>query len=297
MKKPALSLATLLLSGASLASALDAPRLAELPQDVHFLDARGGIARGVRCATAEPGPAQRVRVAAETADFARLAGDFAAAPTTTIEVYWHVISNGVEGNLTDARIRRQIEVLDEAYLDTGFRFHLAGVDRTVNARWFVNCAGSAERRMKRALAVDPAHHLNVYSCRPGRGILGSARFPWSYPEWSPMHGVVLRDSSLPGGGAAPYDEGDTATHEIGHYLGLFHTFQGGCAEPGDGVDDTPSESSAAYGCPTGRDSCAGIGTDPIKNFMDYTDDACMRTFTASQVKRMRQLTALYRPSL
>ena len=78
---------------------------------------------------------------------------------------------------------------------------------------------------------------------------------------------------------------------------LLHTFQGGCDEPGDDVADTPPEASASYGCPIGRDSCPQAGADPITNFMDYSDDACMDGFTPLQNARMRALTATYRPSL
>jgi hypothetical protein len=112
------------------------------------------------------------------------------------------------------------------------------------------------------------------------------------------HAVVRRlrrfYASLPGGGfifdvdgtILDYSQGDTGTHEVRHWLGLFHTFEGGCAAlQNDFVSDTPAERIPAFFC-TPRDSCKGkLGLDPILNFMDYTDDSCMNQFTNGQAER------------
>ncbi len=281
------------------AVALAGPKPIVNPGDIHFLTADGTLVRGQRCAVVDPSQEEVDSVAREIAEFARSYSPD-APQAVTIPVRWHVVRKGTSvanGNIPDSMIADQIDVLNAAYAGTGFQFTLAGIDRTTNSTWYTGCYGSAERKMKNALAVDPANNLNIYSCKPKNGILGYAYFPNSYAESNKLHGVVLLDQSLPGGSAAPYNEGDTATHEVGHYLGLYHTFQGGCTGSGDSVTDTPAEASAAYGCPAGRDTCSGGGADPIENFMDYTDDYCMDTFSSGQQTRMHSMTSTYRPSI
>ncbi|WP_437732217.1 zinc metalloprotease [Sorangium sp. So ce1335] len=229
----------------------------------------------------------------------RVAAGFTAGTPVVIPVHVHVINKGtrlVDGNVTDEMIAKQIDVLNAAYASTRFSFELVSVNRRTNANWFLMGQNSrAERDAKNALRQGESNHLNLYTASPGGGLLGWATFPNAYAQSPKMDGVVVLYSSLPGGSAAPYNEGDTATHEVGHWLGLYHTFQGGCSDPGDYVADTAREKSAAYGCPTGRDSCrAATGVDPIKNYMDYTDDSCMDAFTAGQIDRMSAQWDSYR---
>lgn len=216
----------------------------------------------------------------------------------TIPVAFHVIACGADGNVPQSEIDAQIRELNRAYRGTGFSFVLSSVDRTDNCQWFKNLTGSGvEKTVKQTLAIDPAHHLNVYSADLGHNLLGWSYFPQSFPESSFMHGVVMHYGTLPGGPLAPYNLGGTLDHETGHYLGLFHTFENGCTDPGDYVDDTPFEASPAFGCPAGRNTCPQPGDDPIHDYMDYTDDACYSLFTAGQAARMQAITPVYRPSL
>jgi hypothetical protein len=254
----------------------------------------------VRCATRQLDDVEMARVDRDVSAAAKPPGGGGQPPVTggVVNVYFHVINQGSgvsNGDVPDMMIADQLSVLNAAYGPTGWSFNLVGTSRTTNATWFNSCDSSTvENQMKGALRQGTADDLNIYSCNPGGGLLGWATFPSSYASSPSSDGVVLLYSSLPGGSAVPYDLGDTATHEVGHWMGLYHTFQGGCSKRNDLVDDTAAEKSPAFGCPTGRDTCTGVGVDPITNFMDYTDDACMFQFTGGQDARMDSLFSTYR---
>lgn len=274
------------------------------PDGTHYVSQQAFVDSGMRCGTREDTALERS--AADAARGKPVGGDGGATSCGgggTINVYFHVINAGstpAQGNIPDTQIASQIDVLNQAYAGSGWSFALVSTDRTTNATWYTAGPGTtAEAQMKNALRIGSADDLNIYSSNPGGGLLGWATFPSSYAGNPKDDGVVVLFSSLPGGTAAPYNLGDTATHEVGHWMGLFHTFQGGCnrkeATGGDLAADTPAEKSPAYGCPTGRDSCTAIaGLDPIEDFMDYTDDACMFQFTTNQINRMSCQFQAYR---
>ncbi len=219
----------------------------------------------------------------------------APAPAgAAVPVWFHVITDGsAGGNISDNALAQQLSVLNETYVGTGFSFTHAGTTRTTNAAWYAMSA-TAEAQAKAALRKGGKGTLNIYLANPGNDYLGWATFPSSYASNPSADGVVILNQSVPGGSAAPYDLGITAVHEVGHWIGLYHTFQGGCAKTGDYVDDTPPEKSAAFGCPVGRDTCPATGVDPIHNFMDYSDDSCLDQFSAGQTARMKTMWSTYR---
>jgi hypothetical protein len=199
-------------------------------------------------------------------------------------------------------------VLNDAYAGrtargsarTPFVFQLASVDVTRSSRWYdwqlkSNGGESSDAiKAKKALHQGGWGDLNIYVAALGDGLLGYASFPQNGAL--ALDGLVLLNDSLPGGSAAPYNLGDTATHEIGHWLGLFHTFENGCSSPGDAVDDTPYQLDGEniFFCNESDDTCPQPGADPVHNFMSYGDDPCLDRFTTGQGERMVQSWLAYR---
>jgi hypothetical protein len=232
----------------------------------------------------------------------------------TIRTFVHVITKrDGSGAPTPQQIRQQMGVINKAYAGesalssapTRFRFKVVDTDYTRNNAWYDwNLTPDGEDEDAEAKAAKRALHrggksaLNVYIAGLGSGLLGYATFPW---EGGPkLDGLVILNESMPGGAAAPYNHGDTATHEIGHWLGLFHTFENGCTRPGDYIGDTPYQADGPNifycgGNPEfGADTCPQPGVDPVHNFMSYGDDACLNRFSPDQARRQELVWRLFR---
>lgn len=220
--------------------------------------------------------------------------------TINIPVYFHIVLPNAN-DVTNSQIQSQMNVLISDFNSrntnqlptdatnfvndatiTDINFTLAGTYRYNNntASWGTN------NSIKSAYPpITPQTHLNIWVCNIGGGILGYAQFPGGN---SLTDGVVLLHSSLPGGSAAPYNQGRTATHEVGHYLNLRHIWGDGRCKQDDFVADTPSSDGANYGCPSYPTiNCSSA--DMTMNYMDYTNDGCMYMFTDGQRNRMRAI--------
>lgn len=227
--------------------------------------------------------------------------DAAGTPVAggNIDVYVHVINNGTgiaNGDVPDSMIANQIAVLNDAFASQGWTFTLVHTDRTTNASWYTMGIGSSvETQAKTALRIGGSRALNIYTAAVVDGMVGWSSLPWNYAADPKDDGVVLLASALPGGAAAPYNLGDVAVHQVGHWMGLLHTFQGGCHGDGDYVSDTPAEAEPGFGFPIGRDSCPkDPGLDPIENYMDFSDDSGMNQFTAGQAARVNAAMSAWR---
>ncbi len=225
------------------------------------------------------------------------------ASTITVDVRVHAIArDDGTGAVTRTMVTKQISVLNQAYAghtsgqsaSTPFRFRLATFELTRNTDWYNWTQGDDDQPAKQALHQGGMDDLNLYIPQLSGGLLGYATFPQD--KAGVRDGVVVTGDSLPGGSAAPYNKGDTATHEVGHWLGLFHTFQNGCSAPGDFVNDTPFQNNGqnVFMCNESADTCHQPGRDPVHNFMSYGNDVCLDRFSVGQSSRMLTSWLAYR---
>ncbi|MCW2783574.1 MAG: metalloprotease [Marmoricola sp.] len=231
-----------------------------------------------------------------------------------VPVRIHVIhgTHRHDRNISRAMARRAFSTLragfagkqDPTMTPTGIDFELVKVDVHRNDRWFHAGPGShAAQQMKRRLHRGTARVLNIYLSNArseGGALLGYARFPWLARDYIHLDGITINVETLPGGTAHGYALGDTVIHETGHWLGLFHTFEGGCDGSGDYIADTAPEAEPSFQCQRTRDTCPtplpdgwvtgdpvpAAVPDPVTNFMDYSYDSCMNHFTPDQRTRM-----------
>ena len=241
----------------------------------------------------------------------------------TLPVVFHVIYTNATENISTAQILSQLQVLNEDFArlnpdtintpiafrpvaaNTGIQFCLATRDPQGNATTGIvrysypsgtNFTTSyVDGTVKPATVWNPEQYLNFWIVPLSGGILGYAQFPVSTLPGLPgsgsanTDGVVCLHTSIGRAPANPfsgtYNAGRTATHEVGHYLGLRHIWGDGGCSVDDFCGDTPASDAANYDCPTTHVSCGTV--DMVQNYMDYTDDACMNIFTADQRTRMR----------
>ncbi|KAJ9604568.1 alkylphosphocholine resistance protein lem3 [Cladophialophora chaetospira] len=266
----------------------------------------------------------------------------ALTPLFIVDTYMHIVADnssatqGSPGYVTDTMIQNQFEYLANAYTNASIGYRLAGVSRVTNDTWASNGDDIA---MKSSLRRGTYRSLNIYyqsllqagantpGVPPGSTLLGFCSLPTSgVTESTPVDqyivdGCNILSGTMPGGNMVNYNLGGTTAHEVGHWNGLLHTFNGNsCSNSdwGDYVADTPQEQTSTSGCPATKDSCpdSGVsstaytglasqgsnpygpqgfsGVDPIHNFMDYSNDECYQGFTAGQGARMLNVWDIYR---
>ncbi|KAF7595125.1 hypothetical protein BBP40_007092 [Aspergillus hancockii] len=247
----------------------------------------------------------------------------AAVIPIEIDTWFHIVSSEADAELvSDEMIISQLSYLQYAYRNATISYRLRGVTRSVNDTWALN---QDEMGMKDALHRGSYRTLNVYfhtnlqaspvagaratsdiasrqmvaSGQLSSSMLGFCTLPDPSMKVSSPRSVYIKDGcnilakTMPGGSLVHYNKGGTAIHEIGHWNGLLHTFEGESCSPdneGDYIADTPQQSKPTDGCPARKDSCPDLpGLDAIHNFMDYSSDECYESFTPDQVKRMRSM--------
>ncbi|KAI9883773.1 MAG: hypothetical protein M1823_004452 [Watsoniomyces obsoletus] len=225
-----------------------------------------------------------------------------------VDTWFHLVtSQQRNGSITPEMMDRQFAALQGSFFRHRITFRLLGRTNTINDNW---ATGTNDTFMKRSLRRGNYGTLNIYFLTSLQGgTLGRCNLPGSIST-SPtgsnplftQDGCIVSADTMPGGRLRPFNEGQTAVHETGHWLGLLHTFQGfSCSGPGDFIGDTPQQRTSTDGCPGAfgegpvKDSCPNqAGLDAVHNFMDYSDDSCYQSFTLQQEIRMYSMWDTFR---
>lgn len=235
-----------------------------------------------------------------------------------IGTYFHIITDSAgNGAVQNDQLSRQVDVLNRAYRVNAMNGTLWNYSLQATYRWTSDTAyngglcekDNAETKSRIAFFRNRTNSgqvtmaslvviiTSLKSCGGADGLsyLGYASFPWEADE---ADAVVIDSDTVPGGSLKAFQLGHTLVHEVGHWLGLYHTFSDGtCSVDNDEVHDTPISAKASYGCPKGVDSCPSQPSkDQVQNFMDYTDDVCMDRFSKGQQQRMLDMFTIYRVS-
>jgi hypothetical protein len=222
-----------------------------------------------------------------------------------IPVVVNVLYRTAAENISDAQIQSQIDVLNKDFnalnsdfnsvpalfsgvkANVGITFVLDQIIRKSTTKTSWGTADAMKKTSKGGLApTSPTTKLNLWACTIGGGILGYAQFPGGA---SATDGVVIDSKyfGLSGAGAAPYNLGRTATHEVGHWMNLRHIW-GDATCGSDLVSDTPTHNAENYGVPAypHYSTCTGTPVEMTMNYMDYVDDNAMYMFSNGQKSRM-----------
>lgn len=221
-----------------------------------------------------------------------------------VDTYFHVVTTNAHADQYtnwEKMAHDQADALNKAYNPHGIQFTLKGSELTKNDKWAVGEEADLTA-MKKSLRKGGYSALNLYFHSDLTGsVLGKCTMPSSIgsnptPATYMNDGCNVQAGTMPGGKTLGYNQGMTAVHETGHWMGLLHTFEGNsCDGAGDHIDDTRVEKESTDGCPKGKNSCPGVqGEDPIHNFMDYSLDSCYEDFTKGQEARMKDLWGQFR---
>ncbi len=228
---------------------------------------------------------------------------------------------GTGDNLSVDHIMSQIDVLNEDFRrtnsdagntpaefaagDTEIEFCMATTDPNGQptdgiTRYATNnndmAIDAIELSIKAATSWDHTSYMNIWVSNLSGGLLGYAYFPGTGPD---RDGVVVVTGAFGGPGYAtlnPYNLGRTATHEVGHYLGLYHVWRNSGCGLDDGIADTPIQDDEYFGCPSHPQASCG-NNDMFMNYMDYVNDACMNAFSIGQGNAMQAVLNTTRSGL